>query len=605
MTDSDSASVSPAAPARALVVFGKTPGCWLALLGLTAGLTFVINLYLLTFKPASLQAFQEVMNGDRLMEHGEVPSGLLTLALSLAILATAAYSLRHRGARGAVIFGAITALVLAANLALMAWAPIILDGYMEMAAVSFWQLNGFALGLLTSVLLAIAVAAVWIRPRVFRAWVIFSLTLAGILVGMLVLVALSPALMRAFERFPPLLLPDVQLRVADALVTSALLLLVIPALVLWGLGYLWKRSGWWIAGGYLGLAPVLVYLAVDDPVVRRPMTMEEIAPAFPGAEKSHELVLRYGKNHPEGRNFNLGRHVWEKPFGANQSFSPNDPEKWINMLHAHQADLELDWKELAPAWAWWNELNAFDRLGDLTPTRYDAEIIAFAPIRTVSQHACAIASLQALDGHGDEAIATVLPVLQVGRKLQPSARTLVRFMVAIVVEKLSLSTIGFILDHATISAATREQLRAVLAGGGGGVAGARRLMAIEYAFESGAFAGKSLGDLLGETALAPWFWHRAINLLSPFLYNQRATFNIYGDYVVEAQEIVGNRQLDRLPLLLQRFVEKDARPTFKNLMGKELLQMAVPAYSQVVGSYWDTQDQRAAMLSRVEKLATR
>lgn len=58
---------------------------------------------------------------------------------------------------------------------------------------------------------------------------------------------------------------------------------------------------------------------------------------------------------------------------------------------------------------------AFDRLGDLTPPRSDADILAFKVWRTLYQRACAIATLQSLDGHGDAALATLLPYIKGGQ----------------------------------------------------------------------------------------------------------------------------------------------------------------------------------------------
>src|SRR3954462_13379863 len=58
------------------------------------------------------------------------------------------------------------------------------------------------------------------------------------------------------------------------------------------------RSWRWIGAGYLAAAPVVVYLAIDDPVVLHPTSVEEIAPAFPGAEKSFAVLMQYSKKHP-------------------------------------------------------------------------------------------------------------------------------------------------------------------------------------------------------------------------------------------------------------------------------------------------------------------
>jgi hypothetical protein len=374
------------------------------------------------------------------------------------------------------------------------------------------------------------------------------------------------------------------------------------ALILVALGVFlasWRlqvRSWWRIALGYVALGVVLAYLAHDEAAIRHPLTMEEISPVFPGAEASFNVLMRYGKAHPLAQNFKaLG---FKNPY---PSLNPDAPGPWRETITARRAEFEAHWAELAPVRAWWAELNAFDRIGDLTPARVDAEIISFQVFRTMSQHGVAIASLQALDGRGDDAIDTLLPILQVGRKLQPYSRTLVRAMVGVVIERMSLKTAAFILDNSAVSPAARARLAAALQGGDP-EAGARHLLSTEYALQLGAVGGKRLGELwaeCGSRGMHPWL-QRAFNAVSPFIYNPRATLNLDGDLYVDLQDLVGRRQLEQMDPRMKKF-EQDVRPTFKNLFGKLLVSTVVPTYSKVSQSYWTNQDMRAALLARVTK----
>jgi len=164
------------------------------------------------------------------------------------------------------------------------------------------------------------------------------------------------------------------------------------------------RSWWRIVLGYVALGVVLAYLAHDEAVIRHPLTMEEISPVFPGAEASYNVLMRYGKAHPLAQKFKAPDFKHGYP-----SFNPEASGPWRETITAHRAEFEAHWAELAPVRAWWAELNAFDRIGDLMPARMDAEIVSFQAFRTMSQHGVAIASLQALDGRGDDAIDTLLP----------------------------------------------------------------------------------------------------------------------------------------------------------------------------------------------------
>lgn len=361
----------------------------------------------------------------------------------------------------------------------------------------------------------------------------------------------------------------------------------------------WLQARSWIriVAGYVALAAVLAYLAHDDATIRHPLTLEELSPAFPGADASFNVLMRYGKAHPLAQAFKAP--TFKNPY---PNLDPAVPGRWRETITAHRAEFEANWAALAPVRAWWTEVNAFDRIGDLTPARADAEIPAFQPLRSVSQHGIAIASLQALDGRGDDAIDTLLPILQVGRKLQPYSRTLVRSMIGVVIEHISLEAAAFILDNATVSPAARARLAAALQGGDT-EAGARHLLATDYAFQLGLVGDKPLGEFWAEVGSGrthPWL-RRTANGVSPFIYNPRASLNIYGDLMIDLQDLVGRRQLEQMDPRMTKFLEHDARPSFKNLYGKLLMSSAVPTYSRVSKSYWTNQDLRAALLARLTK----
>jgi hypothetical protein len=379
--------------------------------------------------------------------------------------------------------------------------------------------------------------------------------------------------------------------IAPALLAAgATLMVVVPRRLRMGP---WTR----IFLGYALLAPVLVYLAIDDEVTRRPITMEQVGPGFPGAEKSFEVLMRYGKQHPLGRDFSFKSP--EKIHQQPGVWKPTDPH-WRDWVMANRTDLENGWTRLEPVRQWWSELSGFERIGDLTPTRPDAEIITFQPIRSFTQHACAMASLQAIDGHGDEALDTLLPVMEVSRKLEPSARTLVRLMVARVVQKTVLETVSFVLETTPVSAAARARFAAALSTGPGGEEEARRLLLLEYVWAATIVRDQSYGFLTASVLEEGPRW--TAHFLPPanaFVFNPRRTVNAYGDLTAELQELAGHRQTVELELRQKRFFEQEGRMRFKNLGGSLLLSRMIPSYSKLIVSYWNTEDLRAAVLSRL------
>jgi hypothetical protein len=355
----------------------------------------------------------------------------------------------------------------------------------------------------------------------------------------------------------------------------------------------WRR----IAIGYVAVAAVLAYMAYDDPAVRRPLALDEFSPAFPGAEESFRVLMRYGMQQPLGRDFREPKFNDPYPDWGNR-----EPGPWRQTITSHRAEIEAHWLGLAPERAWWAELNGFDRIGDLTPAKVDAELLSFRVLRAMSQHGLAIASLQAVDGRGDEAVATLLPILQVGRKLQPSARILVRAMMGVVMERISLQAASFILETTPVSAAARARLALALAAGPGDAkAGARRLMTIQYAFSTARLEGEAHGRFMnpfGDGEKHAWL-RLALNMVNPFIYNRRATINLAGDLSADLQDIAGSRQVEKLGPRMERFAKEDARPRFKNLLGMLFLEETNPAYSKVAENYWRAEDERAALLARV------
>lgn len=368
-----------------------------------------------------------------------------------------------------------------------------------------------------------------------------------------------------------------------------------------GLSFAWR-----IAGGYLLAAPVLAYLAADDATLRHPTSLEEIAPAFPGAEKSYEVLMRYGKEHPEGKNFRAPDRI----FRSGAFFGADKPEAWTKWLTEHRADIEADWADLAPVRAWWDELATFDRIGDLTPGRWDAEIMAFGPVRTYTQHAVAIAGLQALDGQGDAAFATLQPLLEVSRKLEPSARTLVRFMIARVAQKMTLETAAFVLDHATVSPAARARFAAALSGGSGGEAGARRLIGIEYSFGMEVFRVsatdsnrliKELAGNFGPSDFRVSLPRGVVAVFAPFVFNANRTFNLLGDLTEQNQDLAARRESVKLMENTRAFLAGAGRPRFKNLVGAIFIGVSMPALNKVTESYWKVEDLRTGLRERLAK----
>jgi hypothetical protein len=326
--------------------------------------------------------------------------------------------------------------------------------------------------------------------------------------------------------------------------------------------------------------------------------MEDISPVFQGEDASYNLLMRYGKQHPLGQSFQAP--PFKNPYPR---FVISPANEWRGTIKSHREELEAHWTQLATERAWWNELSQFDKIGDLMPARWDGEIPSFAIFRTLSQHSVAIASLQALDGQGDQAIDTLLPTLEVGRKLSPYSRTLVRVMIAVVIEKMAIQTANFILDTTPVSPEARARLAAALKGGDP-EAGARHLMYTDYAVLFGWLPQTRVGDIFSiwlSGGSYQHLWVSYLNCFSPLFYLPHATLNSMGDLYKDWGDLIAERKVDQMAARWEVFQNEMSGPNLRNPLGRYLTLMTIPAYEKVAQNYWSKEDMRAALLERLAK----
>jgi hypothetical protein len=438
-------------------------------------------------------------------------------------------------------------------------------------------------------------APLW--QRLFRSLSLAGLALALTVLTVLLVLGCLPMLVEALEQES-----STGGKYTKGIVSLALLLFILLPL---GLLAVFERKRWitwkFLLVAWAAVLPVLGWLAWDEPAIHHPLPVEEFSPAFPGAEESYAVLMRYGKREP-GEEARAFANVKMQAVWGGTATSPRDPAKWREWVVDNRAAIEADWAALAPQRRWLAELAAFERIGDLTQSSIDADIPTFQVWRLLSQRTCGIATLQAIDGRRDEAIATLLPMLMTGRKLQVSSRTLVRSMIAVVVERMCLETAGVILDLGPVSPDTRDRLAAAL-GAENGPALARRLILIEYVHFAPVFSNLKLGDALGlglnesklrQVVRAPLNW------LSGLLINPNATTNIYGRNVFDLANLAEARELGKFSVRSRDFGDSLLRrPGMKNLGGRLVLNMAVPAYDKVLESHWKTVDLRIALRERL------
>lgn len=354
---------------------------------------------------------------------------------------------------------------------------------------------------------------------------------------------------------------------------------LLPILLMWFAARLRLRSWWWLAGGYLAVMPILVYLATDEPTLRRTNNIDEIAPAFPGAETSYTLLNRYQSDRSYSQELKA------------MVYLPKDQAQWTEFLATNRERIDTAWSELAAQRAWYEELNAHARLGDLGRAVIDAPLVAYQMHRALAVLHVERAGLLALDGRGDEAIALLIPVLEVNRKLIVHARTLVRSMVGLACRTVALDGVEFVLARTTVSPAMRAKLVSAL-GSPLGEAGARRLIGIEFAY----WSTDSLSVFSFESYKGPRLLRPLVRGLTFVFLNPRRTVNAMGDYFAELQERAARRQ--PLPTSTDELISGGPFRV-KNILGRYLMASGMPGFQKVVDGYWKQEDRLAALRAQI------
>lgn len=373
-------------------------------------------------------------------------------------------------------------------------------------------------------------------------------------------------------------------------------------LVLVGLFFLRRlaiKQGWVSIRGRAviaaALAVYLVYLVRDEPVAPSVERNRAVMAGRCEDESSYRLTLRYTPGVGGGMKFAAPSRTLD--FGK-------QGEKRRAYLLAHRDELEANWAELAEVRAWWAEMAALPRIGDRSEHGFDQPVIRFQPVRAYMQHALAIASLRAIDGDGDAALAIVGEVYVVGARLEPASRTLLRSMVARVVQKGALETAEFVCDTATVSAEARTRFAGLLAGPEGGGLGARRLVLTDaasfflsgegiatFARLSGSRSGESWAGYIGRSVTA--------FILSVTL-NPQATANRANDWVEEIALLAEAHKEDEIRKReMEMPREWVGHFQVKNISGRLLLPTMTPVYSGIVKNYWEGEGRRVALLKRL------
>ena len=349
------------------------------------------------------------------------------------------------------------------------------------------------------------------------------------------------------------------------------------------------------------VAVFLAWFAHDDETWRHSERAPALRSDFPEAAATHALTLRYSTSAPGSLLSSLPDTKLVLP--STEPGEKNDV-MWAAFLEKNGPALDAFWIQLAPLRAWIDQLAAAPALGDLTED-FDSPILGFKALRMAGQFTCAHALQLAADGRRDEAVETLLPVYVAAQKLEPHARTLVRRMISVVLQRQVQNTLARVLDAGAISATTRARLAAALAPRSDAAEQARLLIWCEYTllckllFAIDAPNATTIFSLPGSENL---LLRAGARIAFTSLLNPNLTANRYGEHLSRQADFAARRDFSGLKAEHEAFARylKTSIPG-KNQGGRTFLAMAAPAYTKVMESYWKADDERAALLARLNR----
>jgi hypothetical protein len=358
------------------------------------------------------------------------------------------------------------------------------------------------------------------------------------------------------------------------------------------------RRGWltWrvMAACWLAVGALALWLQWDDSSLLYPTSLEDNFSTFPGADMSYTTLMRYPKRPKGPEAIALSNVKWAVPSAGPAIYG--DARRRFSFVAEKRAALAADWERLAPQREWLAELNRFDRIGDLAQMAV-SDTISFNIWGLLSQRTCAQALGLALDGKGDEAIDVLIPMLEVGRKLQPFSLTLVRGMIGMTVEKSGLETAGMVLDRTPVSAAARSRLLAAL-GPDDSKAIARHLVLSDYPYFISQIRNFGVGDLATRDSTNPYVMRRVLNALGSLFINPKATANAYARQMLSLAAAAEDRDLPRLSRTA--IDQEEGGPPMKNLVGWLMTMSYRPSLDYIMRNFWSMADLREALRARLK-----
>jgi hypothetical protein len=378
--------------------------------------------------------------------------------------------------------------------------------------------------------------------------------------------------------------------------------LALPWLMLFGAVWgIWKHLSYLISVPLLGLSVAFLgYLALDDS--KRPPA-PVIGAIVPADSKSYATYQRFLKGHPYNRSIEATKPIALPLF-------PSDIKEWTSFAVQNRALLEAAWLEDALGQEWIDEMAANKPEGLYPPPSMKDPCLDFLKIRRTSQLRWSKFHLCLIDGETDEAAQLLVSLVRASYNLQSAGTNLVSQMIPVVLLKGTYQRLELIADVPSLSSQTRKDILAALT----------EAPSIKLAFTN-AFLGEqiiareSMDSMRGNPQsafdelvnMAQVFDDKRDvqlfqkNVFRHFLFNPNRTEREYADYLTESCELLQNKHWDRSEKIAAAFEAKVTSWQLKNPVGRLFGAMALPAFQKIAKNFWQAEDQRVALINRLQQ----
>jgi hypothetical protein len=365
---------------------------------------------------------------------------------------------------------------------------------------------------------------------------------------------------------------------------------------------IWKVVSWKVLGPVLLVcAGTLLWLAKDSPERNRFIEVTTVASK---ESKSYEVLMWMGGESPHSR-------VKERKTAFSEAESlklPADEKTWSDFVAENRGKIAEAWEKDVVGREWIAALMQFPPSGVFRDGVKDP-LLSFQATRSVFEHRFMQALALSLEGKAGEGVSILADSIRALRHIQKGAGTLVGQMIAHVLVKRSGLVVTVMLDNCSLSAAQRSDLATAL---GELIPGSEIL---RQAFEGERYFAHTsysvmatepeFGVLVGEFSESAKYVVSS-RLIRPFIFNPKRGEREYTQFIETVTELSCARKEAELAAFCASGLGGQSTTKFrlKNPLIPQLAVSAGSAFTKVTTHFWAGEDQRLALIARLEGKGT-